>query len=166
MFVALGTEHQSTILENANQWLVRVFEKQSGDGLDFRQKVAVSADRMNDGQPVCLTQREIVDAISRRSVNDARARFRADEICTDHTERVALDSEEIEQPLVLHTDQVAALHFSHDRVFLVAHDLTQECFGQDQCFVGRFDIDIVDVVVHGKQQVGGQRPGRRGPDQE
>ena len=63
----------------------------------------------------------------------------------DDPEGIAVDLEVIEQPLVAHADQLAALHFLTTLYSLIAHDIAEQSLGKDQRFV-RFDVDVVDVI--------------------
>ncbi|MEJ2275657.1 MAG: hypothetical protein P8Y01_13980, partial [Woeseiaceae bacterium] len=165
--VALRAEHQTALLENADQWLVGIFEKQALDGFDRVDEVAVQADTVHDGQAVCLAQREVIDAIGRCRMHNTGAVLRADEISRHDRERIVrIDIEIVEEALVTHANQLVAAHGPDDFVFHVAKYGLAQGFGHDQRLSVGLAKAVVDVFAYGQSEVGRQRPGRGGPHEE
>ena len=166
MRVALGPEHEAAFLQDTDQRFVGILEEHAGDRLNLREKISVTAHCVDNRQTMRFTQPQVIDAISRRRVDNTRSRFGANEPGTDDAEGIAVDLEKVEQSVITHTHQFGALDPPDNLVCLVAHDIVEKSFGQDQCFPFGLDPGVINVVVDREQQIGRQRPRRRRPDQQ
>jgi hypothetical protein len=128
--------------------------------------IAVLADAVHDWQPVALAELQVVLAVRRRNVHDAGAILGGHELRRTHAANVAGGGKIVEQPLVAHAVELAAARAAHDRNGLVLEDGADERLREDQSLVAALDPHVLDVGMHGEQQVRRQRPGRRGPHEK
>jgi len=121
---------------------------------------------------VLATHIHIVGAERRGDVDDAGAVFHAHEVAVQHVRVVPLDRQELVERLVVHPQQIFALHLLDDRVgFRMLERFVHQGLAQDQALGaaivrGPLDHHVIQAAAHRQRGVAGQRPGRGGPGQE
>jgi hypothetical protein len=100
---------------------------------------------------VALAKLQVVLAVSRRDVHDARAVLRRHELRRPHAAHVTRHGQIVEQAVVAHAVELAAASAAHDLVGLVPEHGGHERLGENQGFAGAFDPHVVHVGMHGEQ---------------
>ena len=173
VFILLMPIHQAALGQVSDDLLVGVLEPHPakiGRGLD---KAARFVDGDEDGQVVFLASGHVIDAISRRGVDDASAIGDADIISRHHIGVILLDRQKRIEGIVPPAEQVFALQpFDHLVFFVLIKHLVHQRRGQDKLFGAlairrrAFHLNIVQVFAHGQSGVAGQSPRRRRPGQQ
>ena len=161
----LGLVQQTTRLEVVDDQGVGLLDVETGELLDVWQERAIQTHGVGERDALLLAEPQVVDAVQRRRVHDARAFLRRDEIGVDYVVSLPLLRDGVrKERLVVETDELAALHGLDERVLAVEHG--QARLGKDQVLVVLFDLDVGDVVVDRQRHVAGQGPwrGRTGQD--
>ena len=161
----LGLVEQTARLEVVDDQRVGLLDVETGELLDVRQELAVQTHGMGERDALLLAEPQVVDAVQRRRVHDARAFLRRDEIGVDYVVGPPLFRDRVrEEWLVVETDQLAALNGLDDRVLAIEH--RQARLGEDQVLVALLDLDVGDVLVDRQRHVAGQGPRRRRPGED
>ena len=166
MQILLRAEQQSALAQDLDDRGIGRLEELAGHRRDGRQKIAVFADGVQHRQAVALAELQVVLAVRRRDMHDARAVFGRHELGRPNAANIAGRRQVIEQPLVPHAVERVPERAADDFHSLVFEDGGDERLRKNQRFLAALHPRVLDVGVHGEQQVRRQRPRSRRPDQE
>ena len=165
VFIALFRQQGAGLLEGVDDRRVGVLEHvEAREGPRFLGEGAGLIHRAQHRQAVLAAGEEVVDAVARGGMHQARARFGGDVVAPQHHRRRASEQRmAIGNPL-----QFLPFHGEHGLQGQVqggAQALHQlGCHQQMAAAIAAAADRVVELPVHRHRQVGGQGPGGGGPD--
>ncbi len=128
----LGAEQEPALAEQRDDHGIGVLEELARDRLDLGKEVAVVADAVHDVKPVLEAEAQVVLAVGRRDVDDARPVRGRYELGAPHAADVAGGGQIIEQALVAQAIEIPALGALHDFVLAFPERARDELARKDQ----------------------------------
>ncbi len=135
--ILLRAEQQAALAQDLDDRGVGVFEELAGDGRHGREEITVLADGVQHRQAVPLAELQVVLAVSRRDVHDARAVFRRHELGRPNAADVARHRQVVEQALVAHAVELATKRRADDFDGLVLEHRGTQRLRENQRFACR-----------------------------
>ena len=160
-------EQKTSFLQVGDDLRIRVLDEFSRGDFALGGETALQIDQAQKRQVVVFAYAGVVFTESGSVVYDACAVFQCDiGIADDSVAACAVRFCPVIQRFVGNADIFAAELAVHDLVGAFTQNIVQKRFGEDQVLTLPQDLRVGHVRVHAQADVGGKRPGRRGPGED